>query len=199
MHRRRPLEPPIGTSRPLPRPRPGKPFTKQDPVHRPLRRRRDTLGPGRWQPAEQLQPDPLRTPPQMHPPELHHRRLHQRLHPMRTPPRTMRPIRQPGDRPLQIPTDPAMHRRPCHPITDGHLDHTLPGQHRPNRVQPLLDNRQDNQRHPRPLTRRCPTKTPPLRVAETGPTVADQLTRNRRTSPGTGQTTAPTFADRGSS
>ena len=72
---------------------------------------------------------------------------------MRTRQRSMRPIRQPGHRALQIPVHPTMQRRPRHPVPGGDLDHTLPGQDRPDRVQPLLNHRQDNQRHPGPLIR----------------------------------------------
>jgi hypothetical protein len=77
---------------------------------------------------------------------------------------------------------------------------TLPSQHRPNRVQPLLNDRQDNQHHPRPPD---PTGAPrrhlPVSVAETDPAVADQLARNCRTSPGTGHARSTCTAGSGSS
>ena len=52
-----------------------------------------------------------------------------------------------------------MQRRPRHLITDRDLDHALTRQHRPDRVQPQLNDRQDNQRHSRPPIRNnVPTK-----------------------------------------
>jgi hypothetical protein len=38
----------------------------------------------------------------------------------------------------------------------------------PNRVQPLLDNRQDNQCHSRPPVLEAPVETPPNRMTEHG-------------------------------
>ena len=50
----------------------------------------------------------------------------------------------------QIPRDPAMQRRPMHTYPSGDLDDISPCQHSPDRVQALLDNRQDNQSQSRP-------------------------------------------------
>ena len=68
---------------------------------------------------------------------------------MRTRHRSMRPVRQPGHRPTRY--------RPIHRCNvdrctrfGGDLDHARPRQHRPNRVQPLPDNRQHDQRQSRP-------------------------------------------------
>ena len=44
LHRRRPLKPLVGAARPSPRPRLCQALAEQDPVHRPLGRRRHTLG-----------------------------------------------------------------------------------------------------------------------------------------------------------
>ena len=43
-----------------------------------------------------------------------------------------------------------MHRLTRNPDLGSHLGHRRPRQHRPNRIQPLLDNRQRNQRQSRP-------------------------------------------------
>lgn len=93
----------------------------------------------------------------------------------------MRPVSQPGQLLGQIPTHPPMHRRPMHSTAGGYLHHVRPGQHRTNRVQPLLNNRQDNQRQSRPP--RVPTPR-----GDVGPrvpkrtTVADHLADACRTS-----------------
>ena len=118
---------------------------------------------------------------------------------MRTRQRSMRPIRQPGHRALQIPAHPTMQRRPRHLVPGGDLDHTLPGQDRPDRVQPLLNHRQDNQRHPGP----DPQRRPHGGVNGSGSpnqarTVAHQLAHSCRASPGTGQPRPPPTAESGS-
>jgi hypothetical protein len=119
---------------------------------------------------------------------------------MRTRQRTMRSVRQPRDRALQIPTDPAMQGRAGHPRAGGDLNHTLPGQHRPDRVQPLLNNTQDNQRHPGPLTRNdAPRKASTTQDCRVTPrTVAHQVAQNCRASAGTGQSDRQLTAESGS-
>jgi hypothetical protein len=119
---------------------------------------------------------------------------------MRTRQRTMRSVRQPRDRALQIPTDPAMQGRAGHPRAGGDLNHSLPGQHRPDRVQPLLNNTQDNQRHPGHLTRNdAPRKASTTQDCRVTPrTVAHQVAQNCRASAGTGHSSVQQTAESGS-
>jgi predicted nucleic acid-binding protein len=56
-------------------------------------------------------------------------------------------------------------RRPVRPCQDGYLHHVGAIQDRANRVQPLLDNRQDNQCQSRPPQPDAPRKTSPPPVS----------------------------------
>ena len=80
----------------------------------------------------------------------------------------MRPIRQTSKLPGQIPRHPPVHRRPVHSHPGGYLNNISAIQDRPDRVQALLDNRQDNQTQSRPPQHDIPRKRR-TRVAETGP------------------------------
>ncbi len=132
----------------------------QDPVDRALRRHRDRLIAPRG-PAQQLQPDPPRPPPRMGPTHLRHRHLDHLRRLLRTRQRTMRPVRQPADPLSQIPRHPPMHRRAMHPRSRRHLDDIHAAQHSPDRVQALLDHRQDNQCQSRPpRVRNAPRRRP---------------------------------------
>ena len=71
LHRPRPFPPHKRVPRPFPLPLHHQAVPDQDPVDRPDRRHRPLR---RWS-AQQLHPDPLRTPPRMLPPHLHHRDL----------------------------------------------------------------------------------------------------------------------------
>jgi hypothetical protein len=132
------------------------PLTDQDPVDGPLRRNPDSVVPPRQRPAQQLKPDPARTPPRMLPPHLGHRDLHHLSSLMRTRLRPMRTIRQPADSLHQIACQPTMQRRPMHPGPRRYLSNLHARQHRPHRVQTLLHNRQDNQ---------CQSRSPRVRNA----------------------------------
>ena len=78
------------------------------------------------------------------------------------------PPTQPPSPPDTGPPNDATSTAPPHTGRD--LDHTLPRQHRPNRVQPLLNNRQHNQRHPgSPIRNNAPQKRQRIRIAESGP------------------------------
>lgn len=149
LHRTRPLEANVGVPGAFPRPRAQQPVPVQDPVDGALRGHGDSLARPRPRPARHLQPDPPRSPPGML--STHLRDLHRLRHLTRTPMRTMRPIRTTRQLLHQISPDPAMQRRPVHPNVSGHLHHVRATQHRTNRVQALLDHRQDNQRQSRPL------------------------------------------------
>jgi hypothetical protein len=80
----------------------------------------------------------------------------------------VRPVSQPGKLPGQVPGHPPVHRRPVHSQPGGHLCDLSAVQDRADRVQALLDNRQDNQCQSRPPRRDVPRKRR-TRVAETGP------------------------------
>jgi len=71
-------------------------------------------------------------------------------HLTRTRLRRVRPVGQSRELPTQIPPDPTMQGRPMHPHSCGDLNHSSPCQHSPDRVQALLDNRQNNQCQSRP-------------------------------------------------
>lgn len=60
----------------------------------------------------------------------------------------MRTIDQTADLLSQIPRDPPMNRRTMHTQSRRDLGDLSTSEHRPHRVQPLLNNRQDNQSHP---------------------------------------------------
>ena len=143
----------IGAPGPLPRSRLHQPLPAQDPVDR---RRRRHLRPARHSaacqagPTQQLHPDPFRSPPRMLPAQLDHHPLDLPRRLVRTRPRPGRPIGQPTDPLTQIPPQPRMHRLSRHPNLSRNLGHRSPRQHRPNRIQPLLDHRQHNQRQSRP-------------------------------------------------
>src|SRR5215475_3263767 len=77
-------------------------------------------------------------------------------------------VGRPGDLPGQVPGDPPVDRRPVHSQTGSYLRHPGAVQDRADRVQALLDNRQDNQCQSRPPRRDVPRKRR-TRVAETGP------------------------------
>jgi hypothetical protein len=146
LHRSLPLPAPKRIPPPLARSRLEQTMPRQDPIHRPLRHHQPT----RLSAAQQLHPDPLRTPPWMRPPQLHDAHLHRPGHLMRTRPRPPRTIRQPADALDQIPPDPGMQTLPRHPHRSRHIRDPRTRQHRAHRIQPLLDNRQRNQRQSRP-------------------------------------------------
>jgi len=162
LHRSGSFEPDERGLRPLPWPGPEQPRTDQDPVDRPLRRHRHPSH--RF--AQHLQPDPPRPPPRMLPAHLRHRHLHRRGRLVRARRRPVRPVRQTGQLLAQIPGQPAVYRRPVHPQPGRHLRDVRARQNRPDRVQPLLENRQDNQSHSRPPKVWTPHGDAQLRVAE---------------------------------
>ena len=160
LHRPGPLEPLPRLPRPLRGTLAQQATPQQDPVDRALRRHRHRLIAPR-RPAQQLQPDPPRPPPRMGPTHLRHRHLHVLGRLPRTRQGTMRPIRQPPDPLSQIPRYPPMHRRAMHPRPRPNLDDIHTAQHSPDRVQALLDHRQDNQSQSRPpRVRNAPRRRP---------------------------------------
>jgi hypothetical protein len=80
----------------------------------------------------------------------------------------MRPVSQPGKLPGQVPRHPPVHRRPVHSRQGSYLHHVSAIQDRANRIQALLDNRQDNQCQSRPPQSDAPRKRR-TRMAETRP------------------------------
>jgi hypothetical protein len=95
----------------------------------------------------------------MLPAHLRHGDLHSISDLTRRRTRTMRPISQPGKLISEIPANPPVHRRPVHSHLGGNLDHISAIQDRTNRVQALLDNRQDNQCQSRPPQPQRPAET----------------------------------------
>ena len=136
--------------------------------------------------AQHLQPDPARSPPRMLPPHLRHRDLDRirdlswrRMRPMRT-------VHQPGQLLSQIPANPPVNRGPVHPDAGGDLRYIRTRQHGTNRVQALLDHRQDNQRQSRPPRSQTPRGDVGHRVPKQT-AVADHLANACRTSVDGGQ------------
>ena len=126
-------------------------------------------GLGARQTAAVSKPDPPRPPPRMlagaspRPPPRPRRHL------MRARLRPVRPIHQPAQLLSQIPAHPPMHRRPMHPSPAGDLGDIRTAQHRPHRIQPLLDDRQDNQRQSRPPRARDAPRRRPAQGCRTDP------------------------------
>ncbi len=81
---------------------------------------------------------------------LRDQRLDLRRDLMRTTNRAVRTVRQARETVQQIPLHPPVHRRTMHPRLRRDLGHVTAVQDRPDYVQPLLDNRQDNQSQSRP-------------------------------------------------
>jgi hypothetical protein len=77
-------------------------------------------------------------------------------------------VSQPRQLPGQIPRHPPVHRRPVHTCPSGYADDISAIQNRPDRVQALPGNRQDNQCQSRPPQPDAPRKRR-TRVAETKP------------------------------
>ena len=97
-------------------------------------------------------------------------------HLARTGVRPVRPVGQPGQLAGEIPRDPPVQRRPVHSRPGGYLANLSAIQDRPDRVQALLDNRQDNQCQSRPPRSDAPRKRR-TSVAETRP--VSQITWQR--------------------
>ena len=79
---------------------------------------------------------------------LRHRDRHRIIDLGRARPRPVGPVRQPGHTLSEITLQPGMHTHPRHPDRRRDLRDRRASQDRPDRVQPLLHLRQDNQRHP---------------------------------------------------
>jgi hypothetical protein len=82
--------------------------------------------------------------------------------------RTVRAVGQPVQLAGQIPRHPPVHRRPVHSRPRGYLNNISAIQDRPDRIQALLHQRQDNQCQSRPPQSDAPRKRR-TRVAETRP------------------------------
>jgi hypothetical protein len=80
----------------------------------------------------------------------------------------VRAVSQPGQLASQIPRHPPVQRRPVHTHPGSYLSNLSAIQDRADRVQALLDNRQDNQCQSRPPQPDAPRKRR-TRVAETRP------------------------------
>ena len=104
----------------------------------------------------------------MLPPHLRHRDLYDVIDLTRRKVRPVRPVSQPRELVRQIPRHPPVHGRPVHSQLRGHFHHIRPVQGCPDRVQALLDNRQDNQCQSRPPKPDAPRKRR-TRVTETRP------------------------------
>jgi Helix-turn-helix domain len=117
----------------------------QNPADGALRRHHQPLPGPRSGLAQHLQPDPARSPPRMLPAHLRHRSLHHISDLARRRARAVRAVSQPGQLIGQIPGHPPVQRRPVHSHPGSYLSNLSAIQDRANRVQALLDNRQDNQ------------------------------------------------------
>jgi hypothetical protein len=117
----------------------------------------------------------------MLPAHLRHRDLHRLSDLPRRITRTVGAVRQPGQLPSQIPRDPPVQRRPVHSHPGGHLGNLSAIQDRTDRVQALLDNRQDNQSQSRPPQSDAPAETSHQGDRKQA-TVADHLAEECRTS-----------------
>jgi len=146
LHRRGPFPPPIRGPGPFPFPLHDQTVPDQDPVHR--RRRRDLHVP--WWLLQHLHPDPLRTPAGMLASHLRHQHRYRVTGLMRAQTGSVRAIRQPGDPLEEIAPQPRMHTHPGHPDRGCDLGHRRARQDGTDRVQTLLNLRQDNQSHSRP-------------------------------------------------
>jgi hypothetical protein len=82
--------------------------------------------------------------------------------------RAVRAVSEPGQLAGEIPRYPPVQRRPVHAQLSGYLDHLSAVQDRPDRVQALPGNRQDNQCQSRPPQSDIPRKRR-TRMAETRP------------------------------
>ena len=95
--------------------------------------------------------------------------------------RTMGTVSEPRELAGQIPRDPPVHRRPVHAHPSGYLRYLSAVKDRPNCVQALLNNRQDNQCQSRPPQSDIPAETS-HQSGRKRASVADQLAEECRTS-----------------
>ena len=160
LHRLRPFPALIGLSWSFPFALHHQAMADQDPIDR---RCRGHHHPG-WRLLHQLQPDPRRPPPRMLSPHLRHHHSDLIAGLVGTGPWPMRAVRQPWQAFSQIPPQPGMHAHPGHPDRGRDLGYRRTTQDGSDRVQPLLNLRQDNQRHPGLPESRRP-RTPPLRIS----------------------------------
>ena len=105
-------------------------------------------------------------------------------------PGRVRPVSQAIKTLSPVPGHPPVQRRPVHTYASGYFDNVSAIQDRPDRIQALLDNRQDNQCQSRPPQSRRPAETSHQSGRNTA-RVADQLAEECRTSVAGGHTSAP--------